>query len=394
MKKIQTLLTTFSIVAVLAGCTSTAHQIETRVTQDNYRQVELPIEVHNPTAEPMRTWMGDGTQYFYSEETQTTPIRVTGDQLNVMVLSGGGANGAFGVGFINGLYEQDKLDDYSIVTGISAGALMAPFVFVGGEEIPKLKNTILGLDDKMVLGKKNFLNAIFKDALSKGDSFMSYIAKVYDEELIEKIAIEHDKGRRILIGTTQFDSDELVIWNLGQIAASDSEHKVDLIHQILAASSSIPGVFPPQFIDVNYKGQKLEELHVDGGLSAQMFLQAVDIDFKKINQALGLKKKPQVHVVRNGMFKMPYETVEDKGVNLLSRTLKSMTTLQSRGDLYRMMYYSEIQGFDLQFTYIADDVSATKTTKKMFDHNYMNSLYQYGYLKAQGLTPWTQDVPF
>ncbi|MBD1566859.1 patatin-like phospholipase family protein [Vibrio sp. S12_S33] len=394
MKKIQTLLTTFSIVAVLAGCTSTAHQIETRVTQDNYRQVELPIEADNPTAEPMRTWMGDGTQYFYSEETQTTPIRVTGDQLNVMVLSGGGANGAFGVGFINGLYEQDKLDDYSIVTGISAGALMAPFVFVGGEEIPKLKNTILGLDDKMVLGKKNFLNAIFKDALSKGDSFMSYIAKVYDEELIEKIAIEHDKGRRILIGTTQFDSDELVIWNLGQIAASDSEYKVDLIHQILAASSSIPGVFPPQFIDVNYKGQKLEELHVDGGLSAQMFLQAVDIDFKKVNQALGLKKKPQVHVVRNGMFKMPYETVEDKGVNLLSRTLKSMTTLQSRGDLYRMMYYSEIQGFELQFTYIADDVSATKTTKKMFDHNYMNSLYQYGYLKAQGLTPWTQDVPF
>ncbi len=383
---------TFFLVAFVAGCT-TPHQVENRVTKQNYHQVSLPIESDPSITEPVRTWLGYGEQYLYNPESDSTSVRVSGDQLNTLVLSGGGSKGAFGVGFVTALYDQGKLPDYSIVTGVSAGALMAPFVFVGGEEIPKLKSTIMGMNDKMLLGHKNFFNVVFKDGISKGESFMSYVASVYDDEFIEKIAQQHRDGRRLLIGTTHFDSGEMVVWNLGQIAASDYDQKSHLIHQVLVASASIPAVFPPQFIEVEYQEESLEEMHVDGGLSAQMFLQAANIDFQNISDALGLSKQPQVHIIRNGMLKMPYEIVEDKGMDLLSRTLKSMTTLQSRGDLYRMMYLSELQELDVSFTYIDENTTVTQESNKIFDVQYMQELYLYGYAKGQETTPWTTEIP-
>ncbi|WP_238322308.1 patatin-like phospholipase family protein [Vibrio mexicanus] len=314
--------------------------------------------------------------------------------MKLLVLSGGGAKGAYGVGFLNGLYEQQRLDTYSVVTGVSAGALMAPFVFLGGEEIPRLKETILGLDDEMLMSKTNIFHAIFKEGYSDGESFFSFIEETYSDEMIELVAEQHRLGRRLLIGTTQIDADQLVVWNLGQIAASDMPNKAKLFHQVLAASASIPGVFPPQVIDVELNGEMLEELHVDGGLSAQMFLQAVDFEFDGINQALGLNTKPQVHVIRNGMLTLPYSPVKDNGVSLLGRTLSSLTTQQSRGDLYRMLYFSEVQGFDLAFTYIDHEFDEKPKPKTLFDRDYMKVLYQHGYQQAQGDKAWTTEVPY
>lgn len=226
---------------------------------------------------------------------------------------------------------------------MSAGALLAPFVFVGGEEIDRLEEVMLGLNDKMILGKRNFLNTIFKDAFTDGEDLFSFIEQTYSDEMIEQVAQQHRNGRRLLIGTTHFDSEQMVVWNLGEIAASENPDKARLFHQVLVASASIPGVFPPQFIDVELNGQPLEEMHVDGGLSAQMFLQASNIDFKKINQALGLEKSPKIQVIRNGVLKMPYQQVKDKGMDLLTQSVKSLTLQQTRGDLYRMMYFSEVQ---------------------------------------------------
>ncbi|GLS90786.1 hypothetical protein GCM10007916_18530 [Psychromonas marina] len=376
----------------LTACSST-HTIEKRVTQDNYKKVSIAAEPLDSDAEPFRFWPEQKFEFLLSEKDGTTPLRVSGERLNILALSGGGANGAFGAGVINGLYDSGQLEQYTIITGISAGSLIAPFVFAGGDNIPQLKRVMLGINDEMVLGNRNFLNALIKDAFTSGEELLEFISQVYTPEMIEQIAQQHQSGRRLLIGTTHFDSEELVIWNLGQIAQSDLPNKHSLIHQILAASSSIPGVFPPQFINVNYQGKQYEELHVDGGMAAQMFFKPNNLDYSKLNKALGLSQPPRVDVVRNGALKAPYETLPDKGVPLLSRSISGMIVQQTRGDLYRMLYFSELNDLDLSFTYVDDSFDGKKKTKQMFEIEYMEHLYRFGYNKAAQGMLWSKEMP-
>ena len=383
-----------SIVTLMfvTACSS-SHTLDKRVNEANYQHVNVSLGDDVTTSEPIRILKGSQQSLFYNESTETTPLTVSDDQMHVLVLSGGGANGAFGAGILNGLYDAGELADYTVVTGISAGAMIAPFAFVGGDKIPEMKSVMLGIQDSEIIGKKNMLNTLFKDAFTRGDKLLSFIEQIYTPEFIQEIADTHNSGKRLLIGTAQFDSEQLVVWNLGQIAASDAPNKVALIHKVVAASASIPGVFPPQFIPVEYQGQPLEELHVDGGLAAQMFLFADHIDYGKINDALGLNKAPKVHVVRNGRLALPYHLTEDKGIDLITRTVQSMTVNQSAGDLYRIAYFSEQQGLEMAYSDIDESFHAKRSSKDMFDSEYMLSLYQYGYLKVKNQQVWSQVKP-
>ncbi|MBY5992576.1 patatin-like phospholipase family protein [Ferrimonas balearica] len=380
------------LALVLTAC-STPHTLELRLDEADYRQASLAGSAGSDHPEPMRFWADEDAQLFLNGSQDKTPLTVTGERLNILALSGGGANGAFGAGVVNGLHDSGQLLDYTVVTGISAGALIAPFAFVGGERIQQIEAVMLGIDDKMVLGKRNLLNTLLKDAFTNGHKLYEFIEDNFDSTMIEEIAEQHRQGRRLLIGTTHFDSGELVVWNLGQIASSELPNRARLIHQVLAASASIPGVFPPQFIEVEHQGERFEELHVDGGLAEQVFFDAGQIDYRQISQVLGLSQAPQVHVVRNGALTMPYSPTKDKGVALLNRSLKSLTIQQTRGDLFRMLYFSEVGGLDLAFAYVGDDFDATKASKAMFDTQYMTALYRYGYRKAVQGTLWTTEVP-
>lgn len=372
---------------VLAAC-STHHPLENRVTVSNYKDVTLPHQ--QAASEPIRFWASEQPTFLYNKHTGTTPLTATGEQLNILALSGGGANGAYGAGVLTGLHDNGDLPHYTIITGVSAGALIAPFVFAGDSELPRLKSAMLGINDKAVLGSKNFLNTLFKDSFSDGDSLLAFIARTYPEAMIDKMAMSHRAGKRLFIGTTHFDSGELMIWNLGAIASSSMPNRVQLVHQVLAASASIPGVFPPQFIAVEHQGQRLEELHVDGGLAAQMFFNPADFDYQQVSRALGLSREPQLHVVRNGLLAPLYQRTEDKGLKLLTRSLTSLTVLQARGDLFRMRYLSEIEQIDLHYTYLDEDFSAQKLSGKMFDVNYMQAIYRHGYHKAATGQVWQQ----
>ncbi len=386
-------LNIFSVVLLsvsVAAC-STPHTLDKRVTEDNYKEVTLDTNVK--IEEPLRFWASEKPEFLYNQDTQSTPISVQGDTLNILALSGGGANGAFGAGVLMGLADRGELKDYSVITGISAGALIAPFVFVGGDEIARLEDVILGINDKEVLGKKNFLNTIFKDAFTNGDSFIEFIGEAYPEEMIDKMAQQHRSGKRLFIGSTHFDSGELMVWNLGAIANSDLPNRVELVHKVLASSASIPGVFPPQFFDVRDEQTVLEEMHVDGGLAAQVFYNPSNFDYQLISDALNLEHPPQLDVIRNGLLKSPYKPVNDKGVALLTKSLSGLTMMQTRGDIYRMKYLSEVDGLSMQFTYLDQDFSDAKQSKDLFDLEYMKAIYQYGYDKAVTDDLWETELP-
>ncbi|MGR5175003.1 patatin-like phospholipase family protein [Vibrio mediterranei] len=386
---------TYSIVLitmVLSACSS-KHGFDSRVDEENYTDVNIQHSQQVEGNEPYRFWGSEQPDFLMGNDQSPNPISVSGDRLNILALSGGGANGAFGAGIINGLYDAGELPEYSIITGVSAGALIAPFVFVGGEHIHTLRDTMLQLNDREVLGKKNFLNTIFKDGITNGKSLIKLMEAIYSDDMIEQIAKQHRNGKRLFIGTTHFDSGKQVTWNLGEIAASKLPNRNQLIRQVLAASSSIPGVFPPQFINVEYKGKALEELHVDGGLTFQMFFDPANFNYSELSQSMGLTKNPTVHVIRNGTLTPNYTRVKDTGVDLLTRTVGKLTLEQTRGDLYRMLYMSELNDYDISFTYIDTSFRGHKQSKKMFDANYMLNLYNYGYRKATSHNLWQKDVP-
>lgn len=381
---------TVALSFLVVACSS-PHTLDVRVNKDNYKDVI--VEDASSVEEPLRIWASEAPDFLYSADDQTTPIIVSGDQLNILALSGGGANGAFGAGILIGLEESGQLKDYSIVTGISAGALMAPFVFIGGDAFSKMKKVMLNINDKSVLGKKNFLNTVFKDAFTDGEHLYQFIAEAFPEPMIEQIATQHRSGKRLFIGTTHFDSGELVIWNVGAIANSDMPNKSELIYKVLAASASIPGVFPPQFINVEHEGVIFEELHVDGGLATQVFFNPSNFDYQQISDSLGLETSPQLDIIRNGSLKAPYHSLRDKGLDLVAKSVSSLTLAQTRGDLYRMKYICEINNIDMQFTYMEHDFSYAKRTKDMFDEHYLLTIYKYGYHKATRGKPWVTELP-
>ncbi|MBS9893659.1 MULTISPECIES: patatin-like phospholipase family protein [Vibrio] len=380
---------TVALSLLIVACSS-PHTLDVRVSQSNYKDVEIASSTPN---EPLRMWANEAPDFLYSAHNQTTPIKVEGEQLNILALSGGGVNGAYGAGVLMGLQEKGELKDYAIITGVSAGALIAPFVFIGGDAMPKMKEVMLNINDKNILGKKNFLNTLFKDAFTDGESLYDFIADAYPEPMIEAMAQQHRNGKRLFIGSTHFDSGELVIWNIGAIANSDLADKSELIYKVLAASASIPGVFPPQFIDVEHDGETLEELHVDGGLAAQVFFNPSNFNYQQISDALGLEKAPQLDVIRNGALKAPYRPLKDKGLDLVSKSVSSLTLAQTRGDLYRMKYISEINDIEMQFTYIDQDFRYAKVTKDMFDHRYLLTIYEYGFKKATQGQLWVTELP-
>ncbi len=380
---------TIALSLLIAACSS-PHTLDVRVSPSNYKDVEIANSV--PT-EPLRMWANEAPDFLYSAHNQTTPIKVEGEQINILALSGGGVNGAYGAGVLMGLQEKGELKDYAIITGISAGALIAPFVFIGGDAMPKMKEVMLNINDKSVLGKKNFLNTLFKDAFTDGENLYDFIADAYPEPMIEAMAQQHRNGKRLFIGSTHFDSGELVIWNIGAIANSDLADKSELLYKVLAASASIPGVFPPQFIDVEHDGETLEELHVDGGLAAQVFFNPSNFNYQQISEALGLEKAPQLDVIRNGALKAPYRPLKDKGLDLVSKSVSSLTLAQTRGDLYRMKYISEINDIEMQFTYIDQDFGYAKVTKDMFDQHYLRTIYEYGFKKATQGQLWVTELP-
>ncbi|GAM60790.1 patatin-like phospholipase domain precursor [Vibrio ishigakensis] len=398
----------FLIALLMVGCSGTPHDADTRVNESNYLKVDIGL-AQGEDDEPFRFW-GDrvpknlapaNTDESHTfDQTKINQIKqqpfapkVMGEQFNILVLSGGGPRGAFGAGVLLGLRDKGELPEYSMITGVSAGALIAPFVFVGGDKLDQLKEVMLGLDDESMLGGTSFFHFLFGDALSGGESFFQLVQQTYDDDFIKQIAAQYRAGKRLFIGTTHFDSGRQMIWNLGRIANSDLPNKKDLIHQILTASSSIPGVFPPQFIPVYYQGAQFEEMHVDGGLSSQLFFDPIGFDYTSFVKSLGYADAPRVYTIRNGRVKTEFEFVEDDTISLAARSVDNLIMAQTRGDIARELYITRKIGAEFYLTYIDDDFDKKPPQGKVFDKEYLQVLYEYGYNKAQQDGFWIEDLP-
>jgi hypothetical protein len=310
-----------------------------------------------------------------------------------LALSGGGADGAFGAGLLCGWTVAGDRPTFKVVTGISTGALMAPFAFLGPEYDAVLREVYTLTDTDDILKKRGLLlGALFCDAMADTKPLWRLMERYIDERMLEEIAAEYRKGRLLIVGTTNLDARRAVLWNIGEIAASDIPERLQLVRSILIASASIPAAFPPVLIDVEVDGERYQEMHVDGGAMTQVFVYPPSVRLREWARHEGIERPRRAYIIRNARLDPQWAEVDRRTLSIAQRAITSLIQMQGLGDLYRIYFAAQRDGVDFNLAYIP----ATFTTEmhEPFDPTYMSELFQLGFDLAAGGYPWEKAPPY
>ncbi|MEJ0096240.1 MAG: patatin-like phospholipase family protein [Methylocella sp.] len=308
-------------------------------------------------------------------------------------LSGGGDKGAFGAGLLVGWTAHGDRPKFKLVTGVSTGALTAPFAFLGSEYDAALTDVYTNIAPSNIF-KKRFvpLAALIQDAMADTAPLFGTISRHVTDEMLAKVAEEYEKGRLLLIQTTDLDAGVPVVWNIGAIAASDHPGAADLIRRILLASASIPGAFPPVLFDVSADGKSCQEMHVDGGAVSQAFLIPPNLDVRIAQEKTGLRRKAyDAYIIRNSRLATDWSDVQRATLPIAGKAVSIMINYVGLGDLYRIYLELQRAGAGFNVAYIGDDFQAEH--KVQFEQGYMRALYRFGYEKAAKGYPWEHAPP-
>jgi hypothetical protein len=305
---------------------------------------------------------------------------------NYLAISGGGQEGAFGAGLLVGWTEAGDRPEFQIVTGVSTGALIAPFAFLGSSYDDKLKKVYTTISTTDILRKRWIGSILFEGAAADSTPLLNLIQKYIDEAAIQAIAAEHKKGRRLFIGTTPIDEMRPLIWDIGAIAASGRPEAMDLVHRVMLGSASIPGAFPPVKIDVEANGITYDELHVDGGTTNQVFIYPPALDWGEYLQKLEVTEKVNIYVIRNSSLERRRKVIEPSILPIARQSISSLIRTQGIGDLNLIYLQSQRDDANFRLALIPDDFEVVP--KELFDNAYMNKLFDLGYEQAKAGYPW------
>jgi predicted patatin/cPLA2 family phospholipase len=306
-------------------------------------------------------------------------------------ISGGGANGAFGAGLLKGWSESGTRPEMTIVTGISTGALIAPFAFLGSDYDDRLERLYTTLSTKDLIKKRSLIGGLLSDALADTQPLRDLLRSKVDDQMIAAIAQEYQKGRRLLIGTTNLDAKRPVIWNIGAIAAVGTEESAQLIRDVMLASASIPGIFPPVRITVRVGEQEYDELHVDGGVTSQVFLYPAELDLREAAETVGATGTQTVYVIRNSDLHPHWSEVEPRIGPVAITSINTLIRTQGIGDLYRIYLGAKRDGIPYRLAYIPGDFDLEPDED--FDPKYMRTLFDLGYELARDGYDWATSPP-
>jgi hypothetical protein len=384
-------------VLLIAGC-ATPSRLAAVPVQDTTR-AEIP---GIPNA---RYWVQTDIEPFIrdaiaSAQREQAYLARTGHQgplppINFLAVSGGGDDGAFGAGLLVGWTETGTRPEFTGVTGISTGALIAPFAFLGPEEDDTLRAVYTTIGPPDVLKPRGLLAALTSDGLADNAPLFELISRYINAKFLARIAREYqEKGRLLLIGTTNLDARRGMIWNMGEIAvaARDNPKALELFRKIMLASAAIPAAFPPTMIDVEVDGKPYQEMHVDGGAQAQVFLYPPRM-FDLVRQQ-GVKvpqRVRSVYIIRNARLDPDWAAVERSTLTIAGRAISSLIQTQGLGDLYRIYATAQQDGLDYNLAYIGADFNAEH--KEDFDTAYMHALFDYGYQLGRKGYPWQKAPP-
>lgn len=318
----------------------------------------------------------------------TTPKKA-----NYLALSGGGDNGAFGAGLLTGWSERGDRPEFKLVTGVSTGAMIAPFAFLGTDYDYVLKRTFTEVDQRDIFIELGLTGALFGDAFADTSPLYKLISEYITPELMQKIAYEYtQRDRWLLVGTTNLDAGVPVIWNMGKLAAVGTPESLRLFRKILLASAAIPGAFPPVMIDVVADGKHYQEMHVDGGATSELFLYPAALSVMALKEGVVTRYKDrQAYIIRNARLDSDWRQIERNTLSIMGRAVDQLIQTQGVGDIYRTYLVSKRDGVGFNLAYIGPDFNVPH--KKEFDRKYMTALFDYGKALSLAGYPWEHSPP-
>jgi len=308
-----------------------------------------------------------------------------------LAISGGGDKGAFSAGFLVGWTEAGDRPSFDVVTGISTGALIAPFAFLGPDYDQTLKNIYKNIGPGDIFQNRNLLIALFDDAMKDSAPLWSLIKKHVTEELLQGITERYKKGLSLFVVTTNLDTRSAVIWNMGAIASSKDPKAIGLFRKILLASASIPGVFPPVMIDVEVDGVAYQEMHVDGGAAAQVFLFPSALATTIRDKGLWTERERTAYIIRNARLDPDWASIERRTLSILGRAISSLIQTQGIGDIYQIYLNAKQSDTDFNLAFIGEEFDVEH--RENFDTDYMRALFDYGYQLARADYQWQKRPP-
>ncbi len=311
---------------------------------------------------------------------------------NFLALSGGSDNGAFGAGLMTGWSETGQRPEFQVVTGISAGALIAPFAFLGPGYDGALREVFTGVTLADIVSVGGLLRAVlFDEALADTSPLYNLIRRHANQDMLAAIAREYARGRLLLIGTVNLDLQRPVVWNIGAIAASGHPEALSLFHHILLASASIPGAFPPVLIDVEANGTHYQEMHVDGGAATQVFLYPPSIELQRLARRRGIQRERTVWLIRNDRLDPDWQTTSRGILSISRRSLSTLIHFSGINDVVRIYGTARRDGMAFRLAHIEPDF--THPRRNAFDRDYMQALFDYGRAQARNPATWHAAPP-
>jgi len=328
-------------------------------------------------------------------------------EYNILVLSGGGVFGAYPAGILCGWTASSKAPKdggrpaFDVVTGVSTGALIAPLAFLGSDYDPIMKNLYTTIRNDEVFKIRKSVRSLFAESLADNGPLRMRVEQIFTAELMAKVAAEHNKGRRLYVGTTNLDTKRLVVWDIGAISVKGTEADRKLAIDVIMASTAIPGFFPSVRFNVAVDGKPYEELHVDGSVTRAMFFRPpyFSPDEQEPVGPNSLAGSNLFALVAGKNYPDP-EGVKPRTIKVVGAAISNLLYVTARGDLYRFYTYSMLSGMDFFSAAIPPDLKITNDstnfdpveTTKMFDAGY--KLAQEGaFTRAAKPNPNNTDKP-
>ncbi|MBL8564473.1 MAG: patatin-like phospholipase family protein [Hyphomicrobiaceae bacterium] len=311
--------------------------------------------------------------------------------VETLALSGGGGDGAFGAGILTGWTERGDRPEFEVVTGVSAGAIIAPFAYLGPRYDRALKEIWTQYQTSQLVTAQILPGILGGSSLADTTPLENLIARYADQQLLREVAAEYRKGRLLFVLTTNLDAQRPVVWNLGEIAASGHPNALELFRKAIMASAAIPGAFPPVAFPVEVDGKTYDELHVDGGTTREVFVLPVNVPFKTYDRLYDKPPIRRLYIVKNGKIAPEQEVVNAKTLDIVSRSISTLIKNQNLGELYRIHRMAQDAGAD--FNFIAVPVTFNVKSKQFFDPVYQSALFEEGRKMGAAGVHWNKIPP-
>lgn len=310
--------------------------------------------------------------------------------VETLALSGGGSDGAFGAGVLAGWSARGDRPEFEIVTGVSAGAIIAPFAFLGPAHDEELRGIWTEYQASDIATAQIIPGLFGGSALADSKPLANLVAKYVDRSMMRAIAAQYKRGRLLLVLTTNLDAQRPVVWNMGEIALFDTDEALELFRSVILASAAIPGALPPVNIPVEVNGKMYEEMHVDGGTTRELFVTAVQAPFKAFDPLYAAPPIRHLYIIKNGKLTPETEVVSQTTLTIATRAISTLIKSQNWSELYRIYRMALDAGAD--FNIMAVPASFTKPLKGLYDPEYQKALYAEG-ITAGHAGVWLKSPP-